>query len=139
MAEGPYLLGIDFGTGGARVGIFDPEGTPVVFSEREFTLQHPRPGQAEQDPDEWWSCLVAALKDAMEDGGVPAREIAGISVGAASSTLLAMDDNDRHLRPAIMWMDVRSSEQADRIARTFDRERRVEADALLSRSHGCGG
>ena len=55
MSEGPYLLGIDFGTGGARVGIFDPEGTPVVFSEREFTLEHPRPGQAEQDPDEWWT------------------------------------------------------------------------------------
>lgn len=39
MAEGPFLLGIDFGTGGARVGIFDPEGTPIVFSEREFTLE----------------------------------------------------------------------------------------------------
>ena len=24
MIEGPYLLGIDFGTGGVRVGIFDP-------------------------------------------------------------------------------------------------------------------
>ena len=38
MTDGPYLLGIDFGTGGARVGIFDPEGTPLVFSEREYTL-----------------------------------------------------------------------------------------------------
>jgi len=102
MAEGPYLLGIDFGTGGARVGIFDPEGTPLVFSEREFTLEHPRPGRAEQNPDEWWSCLVAAVKDAMEESGVPAGEIAGISVDAASSTVLAMDDNDRHLRQAIM-------------------------------------
>ncbi len=53
MTDGPYLLGIDFGTGGARVGIFDPEGTPVVFSEREYTLKHPRPGWAEQDPDDW--------------------------------------------------------------------------------------
>src|SRR5215210_2051923 len=43
MADGPYLLGIDFGTGGARVGIFDPEGTPLVFSERQYTLEHPRP------------------------------------------------------------------------------------------------
>jgi hypothetical protein len=48
MTDGPYLLGIDFGTGGARVGIFDPEGAPLVFSEREYTLEHPRPGWAEQ-------------------------------------------------------------------------------------------
>src|ERR687890_541788 len=66
MTDGPYLLGIDFGTGGARVGIFDPEGAPLVFSEREYTLEHPRPGWAEQNPDEWWSCLVAAVERAEE-------------------------------------------------------------------------
>ena len=118
MAEGPYLMGIDFGTGGARVGVFDPEGTPVVFSEREFTLKHPRPGRAEQDPDEWWTQLVAAIRGALEDGDVSADEIAGISVDAASSTVLAVDKDDRHLRPAIMWMDVRASDQADRVAGT---------------------
>jgi sugar (pentulose or hexulose) kinase len=139
MTDGPYLLGIDLGTGGARVGIFDPEGAPLVFSERDYTLKHPHPGWAEQDPDEWWSCLVSAVQDAMEESSISAEDMVGISVGATSSTVLAMDENDRHLRPAIMWMDVRSSEQADRIAGTFDRERRVEADALLSRSQGCGG
>jgi FGGY-family pentulose kinase len=118
MAEGPYLMGIDFGTGGVRVGVFDPEGTPVVFSEKEFTLKHPRPGWAQQDPDEWWAQLVAAVRGAMDEGSVEPEEISGISVDAASSTVLAMDKNDRHLRPAIMWMDVRASEQADRISST---------------------
>ena len=118
MAEGPYLMGIDFGTGGVRVGVFDPEGTPVVFSEKEFTLEHPRPGRAEQDPDEWWTQLVSAVKGAMDEGSIAPEEIAGISVDAASSTVLAIDKDGRHLRPAIMWMDVRSSDQADRIAET---------------------
>jgi sugar (pentulose or hexulose) kinase len=94
MATGPYLLGIDFGTGGARVGIFDPEGTPLVFTERLFTLKHPRPGWAEQDPDEWWSSLVEAVRAAMEESGVPAEEIASISVDATSSTVLAIDGGD---------------------------------------------
>jgi FGGY-family pentulose kinase len=129
MAEGPYLLGIDFGTGGARVGIFDPEGTPIVFTEKEFTLKHPRPGWAEQDPDEWWSALVEAVRAAMKESGVPAEEIAGISWDAMSSTVLAVDEGGRHLRPAIMWMDVRSSEQADRIARTHN-------DALKYNGYG---
>src|ERR671921_737444 len=101
MTDGPYLLGIDFGTGGARVGIFDPEGTPLVFSEQEFTLKHPRPGWAEQDPEEWWSSLVKAVRAAMEESGVPAEEIAGISVDATSSTVLAVDEGGRHLRQAI--------------------------------------
>src|SRR5918994_2300762 len=91
MAEGQYLMGIDFGTGGVRVGIFDAEGTPVVFAERAFTLKHPRPGWAEQDPDEWWDSLVEAVRAAMEESGVPAEEIASISVDATSSTVLAID------------------------------------------------
>src|SRR3712207_9554282 len=84
MADGPYLLGIDFGTGGARVGIFDPEGTPLVFSEREYALEHPRPGWAEQDPDEWWSCLVAAGRGAPGEGGFLPRGVARIPRGAPS-------------------------------------------------------
>ena len=118
MAEGPYLLGVDFGTGGVRVGVFDPEGTPLVITGREFGLRHPRPGWAEQDPDEWWDCLVAAAKSAVDESGVSAQEISGLSVDATSSTVLAVDDRGRHLRPAIMWMDVRASEQANRIAET---------------------
>ena len=136
MTEGPYLLGIDFGTGGARVGVFDTEGTPVVFNEQEFTLKHPRPGWAEQDPDQWWSCLVAAVNGAMDEGGIPPEEIAGISVDAASSTVLAMDEGDRHLRPAIMWMDVRASEQADRIARTGDNALKYNGYGAVSAEWG---
>ena len=26
MAQGPYVMGIDFGTGGVRAGVFDAEG-----------------------------------------------------------------------------------------------------------------
>jgi hypothetical protein len=84
MARGPYLLGIDFGTEGVRVGIFDSGGTPVVFHSVEFETQHPRPGWAEQDPDEWWSCLVTATKKAMGESGVAAEEIVGLSVDSTA-------------------------------------------------------
>ena len=120
MAEGPYLMGIDFGTGGARVGIFDREGTPVVFHATEWETYHPRPGRAEQDPDEWWSALVKSSRAAIEQSGISPEEIAGISTDSTSSTVVAVDRQDRHLRPAIMWMDVRASDQAGRIGETGD-------------------
>ena len=118
MINGPYLMGIDYGTGGVRVGVFDREGTPVVFRGVEFGTDFPRPGRAEQDPDVWWSSLVEATNEMIREDGVPPEEIAGIAADTTSCTVLAMDENDRHLRPAIMWMDVRASDQARRLAET---------------------
>ncbi len=50
MAEGSYLMGIDFGSGGVRIGVFDREGTPVVICGVEWETRVPRSGWAEQDP-----------------------------------------------------------------------------------------
>ena len=113
-------MGIDFGTGGARVGIFDREGTALVFNSVEWETKFPRPGQAEQNPDDWWSGLVQATKGALEQSGVSPEDIVGISADTTGSTVVAVDGNDQHIRPAIMWMDVRASEQAGRIADTGD-------------------
>jgi FGGY-family pentulose kinase len=118
MAEGQYLMGIDGGTESVRVGIFDGEGTPIAFAGEAYALKHPRPGWAEQDPDEWWSCLVAATRKVMDESGVSPEEIAGISIDTTASTVLAMDEKDRHMRQAILWMDVRASDQASRIQAT---------------------
>ena len=120
MAEGPYLLGIDYGTGGVRVGIFDREGNPLVFHGVEFGTSYPRPAWAEQSPDTWWSSLVRATRGALEKSGVAADDIAGIGVDTTAATLLAIDSNDRPIRPAIMWMDVRAAQQARRLEQTGD-------------------
>ncbi|MBD0252999.1 MAG: xylulose kinase [Rubrobacter sp.] len=120
MTEGPYVLGIDFGTESVRVGIFDREGTPLVFAGEAYDLEHPYPGWAEQDPDEWWSCLIKATRKALDEGEVAPEEICGLSVDATTSTVVALDRQERILRPAIMWMDVRAVDQARRVAETGD-------------------
>lgn len=129
MTAGRYLMGIDVGTGGVRAGIFDSDGAPIGFSSSELRIHHPHPGWAEQDPDEWWSALAQAVPQAVSDADISPEEIAGISVDATSSTVVAVDGDGRPLRPAIMWMDVRASEQADRIAHT-------EHAALKYNGHG---
>jgi FGGY-family pentulose kinase len=116
MADSPYLMGIDLGTEGVRAGIFDREGAPVGFSSVAYETHHPRAGWAEQDADQWWSALKQAVPEALSAGDVRADEIAGMSVDATSATVLAVDADGRPLRPAILWMDVRASAQAERVS-----------------------
>ena len=120
MAEGPYLMGIDGGTESVRVGIFDREGIPVSFASKGYALKHPRAGWAEQDPDEWWSCLVGAVREAVEKSGVAPEEVAGISLDCTTCTVVALDGRGRVLRPALLWMDVRAVDQANRVRETGD-------------------
>jgi FGGY-family pentulose kinase len=113
--KGPYLLGIDFGTESCRAGVFDCGGRCLAAEATGYALDHPRPGWAEQDPDEWWSALARSVGKALQSAGVDAESIAGLCVDATTCTVIAIDEAGRHLRPAIMWMDVRAAEEARRI------------------------
>jgi FGGY-family pentulose kinase len=109
-------MGVDLGTESLRVGIFDRDGGPVGFSSAAYETHHPQSGWAEQDPDQWWSALKEAVPAALADGDVAADDIAGLSVDATAATVLPVDADGQPLRPAIMWMDVRSSAEAERVA-----------------------
>ena len=109
------LLGLDFGTGGVRVGVFDLDRRAVV-AEREasYETRHPRPGWAEQSPLDWWEALGKATRGLMADLGAP--EIDGVCVATTASTVVACKRDGTPLRPALLWMDCRAAEEADRTA-----------------------
>ena len=113
-----YTLGIDVGTGGARAGIFDLKGRAVIFSEEPFALYTPHSGWAEQNPQDWWNAVCKASRRAISESGVSSREIIGIGLDATCCTVVATDRELNPLRPAVMWMDVRSMDQAARISQT---------------------
>ena len=65
MSSAEYVLGIDLGTGGARVGIFDLKGNPVVFCSEKISLFTPASGRADQDANEWWEAICKASRKAI--------------------------------------------------------------------------
>ena len=113
-----YVMGIDAGTEALKAGIFDSAGNLVALGSRNYRSYFPRPGWAEQDPNDWWDALVGAVQNCLKASDVPASEIAGISAVATTCTLLPVKANGEPLRRALLWMDVRATEQAARIHAT---------------------
>ncbi len=111
------LLGLDFGTGGIRVGVFDLAGR-AMLGEREvnYPTRHPRPGWAEQSPRDWWTALGEATRGLMRDLGAP--RIEGICVATTASTVVVCRRDGTPLRPALLWMDCRAAAEADATARS---------------------
>jgi len=126
-----YLLGVDGGTEGLRAGIFDVLGTPLAYASTSYPTQFPAPSWAEQDPNDWWDALGKSVRKAISDSEISVDQIAAMAVDTTCCSVVALDDSGNPVRPALIWMDVRSAEQAEQMVATGD-------DALLINSNGSG-
>ncbi|WPP01148.1 FGGY-family carbohydrate kinase [Pseudomonas sp. HR96] len=111
------LLGLDFGTGGVRAGLYDLHSHKLVqVAEAPYATSYPELGWAEQDPDQWWSALGSACRQLMAAAGHPA--VAAVCVATTASTVVAAGADGRPLRPALLWMDCRAGAESTRTAQT---------------------
>ena len=79
----------------------------VARASREYPLSTPRPGWAEQDPEDWVRAAAEALAE------LPEAEAVGLS--GQMHGLVCLDVDDRVLRPAILWNDGRTSQECREI------------------------
>lgn len=112
------LLSIDLGTEGARVGAFTEDGRVLGEAHRTYPTRFPRPGWAEQDPRDWWQAITAATRELLSTGECRrAGDVVAIAAATTASTVAVVDAAGAPLRPAILWMDCRSSAESERTAK----------------------
>ncbi len=108
-----YLIGLDVGTSGAKCILVDDEGTVLASSTQEYPLYTPKPGWAEQDPEDWWQACVRGLKAILAKAAVNPADIVGVSYSGQMHGLVALDGDCNVIRPSILWCDQRTQAQCD--------------------------
>ena len=64
------LLGLDLGTGSAKVVAYDAKTfEPVARAVGPYPVHAPRPGWAESDPADWERTLTQAVSEILAHGG----------------------------------------------------------------------
>ena len=58
----PQLLGLDVGTTGCKAVLFDEDGTLLASASREYAVDLPHPGWAEQDIERVWALAMEAMR-----------------------------------------------------------------------------
>jgi xylulokinase len=114
------LVGLDVGTTGVKALAISPEGEVLARIEREYPLAMPQPGWAEQDPEDW----RRAAEEALDELG--AGEVAGIGLTGQMHGLVALDADERVLRPAILWNDQRTGAECREIEERVGLARLIE-------------
>ena len=118
--SGP-LVGLDVGTSAVKGLAIDDAGTVLARAEAGYPLDTPRPGWAEQDPEDWWR----ATESVLEQLGAAVGRPAGIGLSGQMHGLVALDARDRVLRPAILWNDQRTIAQCREIEQRIGLERLI--------------
>src|SRR3954452_7451790 len=96
------VAGVDSSTQSCKVVVVDTETDAVV---RQGGAPHP--GGTEVDPEAWWLALRQAISQA---GGLD--DVRALSVGGQQHGLVALDEDGRVVRDALLWNDTRSAEAA---------------------------
>lgn len=113
------LVGLDIGTTGVKALALSEDGAVVAQAEEEYPLSTPRPGWAEQDPDDWVRATDAALKRLGSDDK-------SIGLSGQMHGLVVLDSEQRVLRPAILWNDQRTAEECAEIEQRIGLGRLIE-------------
>jgi xylulokinase len=117
------LMGIDLGTSGTKTILLHPERGVLGSAAREYALETPRPGWAEQNPEVWYRVVLETAGAALADAGVPGEEVAAVGFSGQMHGMVCLGSRGEVLRPAIIWPDQRSQAQVERVRREVGQER----------------
>lgn len=123
-------IGIDLGTSSVKLLLMDEAGKLERIVSREYPISFSHPGWSEQNPDDWYRETLRGLGELLE--GIDKTRVAGIGLGGQMHGLVILDENDKVIRPAILWNDGRTSEENDYLNNVIGKERLSEYTANIS-------
>ena len=114
-------IGVDLGTSAMKLLLMDGQGQIKNVVSREYPLEFPQPGWSQQKPEDWRKALYEGIPELLK--GFDAASVAGIGAGGQMHGLVVLDEQDRVIRPAILWNDGRTAKQVDYLNGVIGKEK----------------
>jgi xylulokinase len=128
---GDWLLGVDIGTGSVKALAVTLDGRPLATACVEHPMHHPRPGWAENDPDDWLRGVVGAVRQIVATDGVDPLAVAAMCVVSQRDPWVLLGADDRPLRASIAWTDQRSEADLAEFAGRMGRRWLIDRTGVL--------
>ena len=103
------LLGYDIGSSSVKASLVDAGTGACIacasYPDSEAPIAAPKPGFAEQRPEDWWAYLKAAT---LRLPAQARQNVGAIGISYQMHGLVCVDKDLKPLRPAIIWCDSRA-------------------------------
>lgn len=125
-----YYIGVDLGTSAVKLLLMETDGTIANIVSEKYPIAYPHPGWSEQEPDDWWDAVKKGIPELIS--GIDESKVAGISFGGQMHGLVVLDEDDKVIRPAILWNDGRTQKETDYLNDTIGKDKLSEYTANIA-------
>ncbi len=127
-----YLLGIDYGTGGAKAAIINAQGDVLGFAFREYPFFHDHPGWSEHDAMGYWTVCCELTQECLGKAKIDPKQIRGLAVSSALPSMVMVDKQGSPINRAYNLMDRRATREVAWLKEHIgeDRIQRITANRI---------
>ena len=122
-----YLLGLDYGTGGAKAALVNAEdGSVTGYAFEEYPILTPKPSWSEHDAFRYWEVACRLIQKILSETRIAPSEIRGVAVSSALPSLVMVDRAGQPLTNAYNLMDKRAVEIVQHLKEKIGEDRVFE-------------
>ena len=114
------FMGIDIGTTSVKTAVFDEKLEQKISLNADYTLDA-HGDIVEFDGEQYWEIVKGEIEKVKKELSVDA-----LAVDTQCETLILTDENGTPVRPAVVWLDNRATEEAELITAHFGHKRVYE-------------
>ncbi len=103
-----YLLGIDYGTGGAKAALIDLDGNVLSYAFEEYPIIKHKQDWSEHDANLYWEIACRIISKIIMKANVDPEEIKGIGTSSALPSMVLIDKDGCPINNAYNLMDRRA-------------------------------
>jgi len=105
-----YFIGIDIGTSSVKMIGIDESGKIIKSITNEYPIYYPKDLWTEQNPGDWLKQTLNGLKELLKE--IDGDKVKAISMSGQMHGLVILDEEDKVIRPALLWNDQRTEKEA---------------------------
>jgi xylulokinase len=124
-------LGIDLGTSGVKIIILDDNDTLIAQASSLLEVSRPQPLWSEQEPSAWWQATNAAMATLKSNNPDDLLQVIAVGLSGQMHGATLLDDENKIIRPAILWNDGRSQQQCLDIEKVEKKSREITGNIAM--------
>lgn len=103
------IIGLDVGTTNTKAILFDDTGKTWASAKAGYSLDQPKPGYAEQNPQAVLAAVKQTIQTVSHQAQAAGWPIEALAISTAMHSVMLLDQDKKPLTPVITWADNRSA------------------------------